>query len=91
MESYPPNAKLAFCVPAPAKELLAICKAPPVDQEVPSYSSVQVLGLKVESYPPIAKPASCVPVPPNFALATCKAPPVDQEVPLYSSVHDTIL
>ena len=29
---HPPNAKAAFCVPAPARPYFAVAKAPPVDQ-----------------------------------------------------------
>ncbi len=36
----PPKASPAFCVPAPAKSLLPVIKAPPADHDVPLYSSV---------------------------------------------------
>ena len=36
----PPNAKAAVFVPAPAKHILAVIKAPPADQAVPLYDSV---------------------------------------------------
>ena len=37
---FPPMAKPAVCVPAPARCCLAVFKFPPAVQEVPSYSSV---------------------------------------------------
>ena len=80
----PPNANPAFCVPAPAKEVLDVIKAPPADHDVPLYSSVHArLG---KSPPPNAKPAFCVPAPPEEFLSVIKEPPADHDVPLYSFV-----
>ena len=81
----PPAASPAFCVPAPTNELLAVINAPPADQEVPLYSSVQVTSTFEK--PPATSPAFCVPNPANSLLAVINAPPADQEVPLYSSVQ----
>jgi len=89
-DETPPIASPAVCVPDPAKKLLAVIKSPPVDHDVPLYSSVDA---RVPSgncvYPPKAKPAFCVPAPANLNLAVINAPPVDHDEPLYSSVHDT--
>ena len=63
-ERYPPKASPAFCVPDPAKPLLAVIKDPPAVHDVPLYSSVQENRLKDE-YPPKASPAFCVPAPAN--------------------------
>ena len=69
----------------PSGVTFAVINAPPADQEVPLYSSVQVTFAFVK--PPAASPAFCVPAPAGVYLATIKAPPADQEVPLYSSVQ----
>jgi hypothetical protein len=89
VQELPPNAKAAFCVPAPAKPDLPVIKAPPADQEVPLYASVQDTVAGVE--PPNAKDAFCVPAPAKLNLAVIKAVLVAQEVPLYASAHDTIV
>jgi len=36
----PPKASPAFCVPAPPRKCLDVIKAPPVDHDIPLYSSV---------------------------------------------------
>ena len=51
----PPYAKAAFCVPAPAKECLAVIKAPPAVQVEPSYVSVHATTVGVN--PPKATAA----------------------------------
>ncbi len=85
-DGVPPNASPAFCVPAPANNLLATINTPPADQDVPLYSSVQDKG----PLPPNASPAFCDPAPAKPHLAVANAPPSDQDVPLYSSVQDVI-
>ena len=83
--AQPPTANPAFCSPAPAKNPLAVIKAPPVDHDEPLYSSVHdtVEG----DLPPNARPAFCVPAAAWSALAVIKSPPDDHEVPSYSSVQ----
>jgi len=63
----PPKTSPAFCVPAPAELYLAVIKAPPAVQDVPSYSSVhdKVAETGSPAKPPKAKPAFCVPAPAN--------------------------
>jgi hypothetical protein len=60
-------------------------KAPPDDQEVPLYSSVQVPF-------PKAKAAFCVPAPANSDLAVINAPPTDQipEVLVYCNSFEPV-
>ena len=88
--SNPPNAKLAFWVPVPAKYVLACDKAPPVDHDEPSYSSVHDNG-GGDTKPPNATAAFCSPAPAKPFLAVIKVPPADHDVPLYSSVQDNAL
>jgi hypothetical protein len=46
---YPPIKRPAPCIPKPLKIHLAVINAPPVDQDVPLYSSVQdIPGLAPE-------------------------------------------
>jgi hypothetical protein len=51
---FPPNINPAFCVPAPPKPYLAVANAPPADQDVPLYSSVQ--ARYAFPYPPATSP-----------------------------------
>ncbi len=79
-ELCPPKASPTFCVPAPAKPHLAVANAPPVDQDVPLYSSVQDTG----PVPPNTSPSFCVPAPANCWFPVINAPPADHEAaPLY--------
>ena len=87
----PPKASAEFCSPAPAKEYLAVDKAPPADHDVPLYSSVHAIIVGNEITPPKASPAFYVPAPAKKNLAVDKAPPADHEDPLYSSVHDNVV
>ena len=61
----PPKASPAVCVPAPARANLPVINDPPVDHEVPLYSSVHDARTKLGKYisPPKAIPAFCVPAP----------------------------
>ena len=86
----PPNANAAVFVPAPAKAYLAVPKAPPADQDVPLYVSVQATVAKPLFKPPNANAAVFVPAPAKPNLAVIKAPPADHDVPLYASVQDII-
>ena len=86
----PPAVNTSFCVPAPAKAYLAVINAPPADQDVPLYSSVQETPGTALIKPPATSAAFCVPAPVKACLAIIKAPPTDQDVPLYSSVQETV-
>ena len=83
----PPNASPAACVPDPAKQPLAVIKAPSEDHDVPSYFSVHDNEVDGE-HPPKASASFCVPTPAKLRLAVIKAPPAVHDVPSYSSVHD---
>ena len=74
----PPIANAAVFVPVPDILRLPIIKAPPADQDVPLYDSVQ---RKYDGDPPNAKAAVCVPAFPKPYLAVDKAPPADHDPP----------
>jgi hypothetical protein len=84
----PPKASAHFCNPAPARDCLAVIKAPPADHDVPSYSSVHdtEVGefLHQKQLQHFVFQLLLVDI-----LPLIRDPPADHDVPLYSSVHDT--
>ena len=58
----PPIVIPTACEPPPAPNLNAVIKAPPDDQDVPLYSSVQDTE-PTPALPPTESPAFCVPAP----------------------------
>ena len=83
--AYPPKAKAAVLVPAPATRYLAVPKSFTSVQLVPFQFSV--LFLAGDAFPPKAKAAVLIPAAPAICLEVCKLFTSVQLVPLYNSVR----